>query len=103
MSGLSLDQGQLVNWDWNNCSPGGELQGVRSGLGLFLMQAGVSLGLYEVKVWGRCAMSGEMRTGLCGCVGRPGAGTGLEGSRPAASGTNANENWADLSKGDLRP
>ena len=27
----------------------------------------------------------------------PGAGTSLEGSRPAASGMNANENWADLS------
>ena len=36
---------------------------------------------------------------LCG----PGAVTSLEGSRPAASGTSANENWADLSEGESRP
>ena len=33
------------DWVWNRCRPGDELQGVRSGLGLCLMQAGVSLGL----------------------------------------------------------
>ena len=39
----------------------------------------------------------------CGLARGTGARTSLEGSRPAASGTNANENWADLSEGESRP
>ena len=35
------------DWSWKRYRPGDELQVVRSGLGLFLMQAGVALGLDE--------------------------------------------------------
>ena len=37
----------------------------------------------------------EVGVRCCGCGERPVTGTGLEGSRPSASGMNANENWAD--------
>ena len=61
------------------------------------------MGLDELQDGGQGAVGDEMRTGLCGCVVRPWAGFDVEGSRPSASGTNANENWADLSERELHP
>ena len=40
---------------WTNFRPGDELQGVLSGLGLWLRQAVVALGLDELQDGGRCA------------------------------------------------
>ena len=52
VSGLSLNQGQrgcrlgeVDRLTWKRYRPGDELQGVLSGLGLWVMQAVVSLGL----------------------------------------------------------
>ena len=60
MSRLSLDQGQrgcrlvgVGRLTWKTYRPGDELQGVLSGLGLWMMQAVVSLGLDELQDGGR--------------------------------------------------
>lgn len=42
--------GEVDRLTWKRYRPGDELQGVLSGLGLWMMQAVVSLGLDEVKV-----------------------------------------------------
>ena len=60
--------------------------------------AGSEVGVLMGPVTGRVkrvAPCGKLVEGDVGDGGRPGAGTGLEGSRPSASGKNANENWAD--------
>lgn len=46
-----------------------------------------------------CRPCGRPLVELCGCGGDPVTGTDVEGSRPSASGMNANESWADRSRG----
>ena len=64
---------------------------------------GWTLGLWLIQVGGRSAGSDGDVGGVEWVRWGPGAGLDVEGSRPSDRGTNANENWADLSEGELRP